>query len=475
MSKTKNEVLDMIRDGELELTETIGHVSYYMIEKTGYSFNFYATYYNDNDNLVLVEMLYDLRNKKYYIKKNGREVRFNIHNVDLVVPRYKEGYRNYSFYTTDSSVTFFNMVSVEENKGMYKQMTDVIGALGEEKIHMSSRALIRLMTEYNKLELIYKSGIDISSVKDSWFRNKVHKASVEGTTSKIHEIFDLTKPQFKFVKDTYAQYDTKPSTYFSNVCMRIKDATQQELDVYRGVIKTIDSLEEKYQIQRMDEFYNSADILEYLRVVSANRQGVNHYRHGTFWAFVTKPRNIIHNLPRLVEYLLFECYVSQGMNFRTATAQYKDYFEMSVDIGNEKFEKYPRFLKTYHDVVLQNYKLIEDEVMVKKFEEERNRFVKLEHKMSKFSVVSPKTVNDIVSEGNANAHCVQSYCKKVIEGVTTILFLRKTKELEKSLVTVEVQGDRIVQARGFANRNMECEEREALNTYAKKMKLEVVC
>lgn len=469
MSKNKNEVLDMIRNGELELTETIGHVSYYMIEKTGYSFHFYATYENENNKLVLVEMLYDLRNKKYYIKKNDREVRFNIHNVDLVVPRYKDGYRSYTFYTSESATKFFEMVSVEENKGMYKRMTDVIGALGDEVVNMSSRALIRLITDYNKLELIYKAGIDISYVSNSWFRTKIYQASQEDGKNKIHEIFGLTKSQYKFIKE-FAEIGS--NSFFSDCCERIGDLTQQDMDTYRGAMRTIKDLEDKYQIEgRMRAYTNHTDIRDYIQIISHTKRNTNHYRHTRFWAFVLKPRNTIHSLPKLIEYLLFECYVSQGMTFQEAITNYRDYYEMSVDIGYERFEKYPKFLKTYHDVVARNYKLMEDDVLKQKFEDEREKFSKLECKMKKFSVIAPKTMSDIVAEGNSLSHCVASYSNKVAKGITVIMFLRKNDDLDKPLVTVELQGDSIVQARGFANRSVDDEEEEALRLYAKKMEL----
>lgn len=460
----------MIRDGELELTETIGHVSYYMIEKTGYSFHFYATYKNENDNLVLAEMLYDLRNKKYYIKKNDREVKFNIHNVDLVVPRYKEGYRNYEFHRSASAKKFFEMVSVEENKGMYEKMTDVIGAFGEEIVHMSSRALIRLITEYNKLELVYKAGIDIKYAKDSWFRTKVYQASKEEGKNKIHDIFGVTKSQLKFVKE-FGESGRHVS-YFMECCRKVTDLTQQDMDTYRGALRTIEELEEKYQLEgRLKRYTNHTGVGEYIDIVSCTKRGVNHYRNNDFWAFVVKPRNTIHSLPKLIEYLLFECYVSQGMEFSDAITNYRDYYEMSVDIGYERFEKYPKFLKTYHDVVARNYKLMEDDVLKKKFDDERERFSKLECKMKKFSIVAPKTMSDIVAEGNAQSHCVASYAPKVAKGTTVIMFLRKNDDLDKPLVTVELQGDKIVQARGFANRSVDDEEKEALQLYAKKMEL----
>ena len=58
---------------------------------------------------------------------------------------------------------------------------------------------------------------------------------------------------------------------------------------------------------------------------------------------------------------------------------------------------------------------------------------------------------EIVNEGNALKHCVGGLAIDHIEGKTTILFLRRKSAPGKSLVTVEMHGNRIVQAHGYKN------------------------
>ena len=41
--------------------------------------------------------------------------------------------------------------------------------------------------------------------------------------------------------------------------------------------------------------------------------------------------------------------------------------------------------------------------------------------------------------------------------------------MEKSLVTVEIEGNRVIQARGMSNRNITNDERKALIEYCKKV------
>ncbi|AGT13577.1 hypothetical protein TROLL_52 [Bacillus phage Troll] len=468
MSKEKNEVLDQIKNGELELTQTIGHVNYYMVEKTGYSFHFYATYTNDNGNLVLTEMLYDLRYKKYYIKRNGREVKFNIHNLDLVIPRPKDGWYHHDFYSSENKKIFFDMVSVEENEGMYEKMVSVIGSLGEEVVNMSSRALIRLMTSYNKLELIYKSGIDIGAMSNSAFRNKVYNASMEEGKTKLHQIFGVTKSQLKFLNEYTTDTDD-----FMNAVHNIVHATQRDLDTYRGVVAYIKELEVEYNLEnRLREFTRHSDVSDYLEIIKCNKNDIRHYKGYMFWGFVLRPRNNVKNVHRLVEYLLFGALVTQGMEFGEAVGQYKDYYETSLLLEHEDFDKYPRSLKLCHDITSRNYKLVEDVVTKKRFDEQKEYFQKYETKMKGYSVLVPKEMKDIATEGNAQHHCVASYAPKVAKGDTIIVFLRDNEELDKPLVTVEIRGNRIVQARGFANRVATEKEKAALTRFAKKHELE---
>lgn len=62
-----------------------------------------------------------------------------------------------------------------------------------------------------------------------------------------------------------------------------------------------------------------------------------------------------------------------------------------------------------------------------------------------------RTFEEIVEEGNALKHCVGGYAGRHIEGKVTILFLRRTAEPDVPFVTVEMDGNRLVQAHGFRN------------------------
>jgi len=477
MSKDFKKIIELIKAGKMEKTLTIGHVDYYEVEKTPYSFRFYALF-EEESNLgvsreILTEMLYDLRYKEYYIKRNGREVSFNIKNIDTVVPRVTMGSKygpvGSIFNRKQGMEMFFKMVEVEENEGMYNEMIEVIGSLGNEQLNMASRALIRLMISYNKLELLYKAGIDISIVQSVGVRDRIEEAS-KNNKGKLHQVLGLTKSQLKLALEFSSKRPVNEhyKHYIRPITIRyIDELDKKDIDMFRMFRTTIKNLEEKYLTDRMDEFievYGGLDDFLYSKV--GRRDWVTN-----FYNLITQFNH--PNPKKLLEYLLFECYLSQGLSFRGAIQVYTDYYRMCTDMQYVKFDRYPKYLKTYHDIVARNYNLVKDEVTSRKFKEATESYKGLEDEVKGYKLIVPNDSDDLVYEGNLLQQCVASYVKNVANNKTRILFLREEEKEDEPLVTVEIKEDKVVQARGHSNRVIYPEELEALKSFAKRKELEV--
>lgn len=182
------------------------------------------------------------------------------------------------------------------------------------------------------------------------------------------------------------------------------------------------------------------------------------------------------NLKKLVLYLFRETRLYQGFQTSRDSATYlRDYVRMSKQM-NLEYEKYPKSLKKEHDVVLMNYKLInQGERQTKEFKLSvgKKSYIDLmySNKKDNFIVLAPTTPADIVKEGNQLSHCVASYVKDVIGDKCQILFLRNKEEPEKPLVTIEVRGLNIRQVRGFANRQISDQEKEFVKKWAEEKNL----
>jgi len=176
---------------------------------------------------------------------------------------------------------------------------------------------------------------------------------------------------------------------------------------------------------------------------------------------------------RLIDYL-FEDLSHQGLRVKAGDncghiGIMKDYARMSIEVLGKDFDRYPRYLKTAHDIVMQNYQVNKSKTLVEKYNKIVENLTKLEYKGEKYSVIAPKTVDEVVKEGQSLNHCVANYIEDFVNGQYAILFLRDNERIDHSLVTIQVIKGRVIQSRGVNNRFIEKEEKEFLNIYENKI------
>ena len=152
---------------------------------------------------------------------------------------------------------------------------------------------------------------------------------------------------------------------------------------------------------------------------------------------------------------------------------YKDGVIVRDDEGKakfiqRKFEKYPKYLRSIHDIVQKNYRTIQEQVDEDLFSALMNP--ELEYKFG-YMVVVPKTSDEVKREGSELHHCVASYLPRIMAGETMIVFMREVED--ESLITLEIIDKQIRQARGLHNRAPSTKEREFIERYAKAKELTV--
>jgi len=171
---------------------------------------------------------------------------------------------------------------------------------------------------------------------------------------------------------------------------------------------------------------------------------------------------------RFIEFISFDLY-SQGISQfdKNILSDYNDYLRMQISLYGKVKEKYPKYLRTEHDIIalkVSIYEKYKKELMLLNVVE---NFKHYEYKDKKYCIILPESSIDVVDEGISLSSCVSSYVDKVVKNETLIVFLRSIDEQDKSLVTVEVQNGSIVQAKGYANRPMTEEEEKFLMKWAK--------
>ena len=76
-----------------------------------------------------------------------------------------------------------------------------------------------------------------------------------------------------------------------------------------------------------------------------------------------------------------------------------------------------------------------------------NELSKNTFKDNKFIVLPATSIKDLQNESSQQNNCVRTYAEKYAEGICDIYFMRDIDNLQKSLVTVEVKRNQVVQSR----------------------------
>ena len=252
-----------------------------------------------------------------------------------------------------------------------------------------------------------------------------------------HPLEDYDKHIIKFFKQTgYEVTKRFEDMYFSNP------------ELWKNVILIINSLDISNQ-KKFDTIYN---IME---------------RRTDFYTLINEYK---YDVKALLNYLLNYLQPFENLRYQEGIRILNDYYRMASLIGRN-VKKYPKYLKSMHDIIQANYNSYEREYDELAFIKLMNP--KLEHIGQQFIVINPHNSKDIIAEGTNLNHCVSSYVDNIIERKTYIFFLRDKKFPEESLITLELIGDRITQAKGSYNRAPNKEEKAFLQSYCKTKKLEL--
>jgi len=134
-------------------------------------------------------------------------------------------------------------------------------------------------------------------------------------------------------------------------------------------------------------------------------------------------------------------------------SEYKDYLEMGTKLEydfSDSFVLFPRNLREAHDQASALYDSRKKAIFDKAIREAHQGLAAL-YRFTKgdFTIIPPKTANEIVAEGHALHHCAHTYVERVAKGRCIILFVRQKESLKEPYYTVEIQDGRIIQIHGM--------------------------
>lgn len=150
---------------------------------------------------------------------------------------------------------------------------------------------------------------------------------------------------------------------------------------------------------------------------------------------------------------------SYGAVRADAFAIYRDYLEAAYHLGRcmeQSAVLWPEALFTAHDEATDQWAQIqlqeaEADKKAKRPRGAKERARKYEFELDGLLIKMPMSAAAIRLEGQKLHHCVGGYAKRHLEGVLTILFLRKADTPHISYVTIEMQGNQLRQIHGRNN------------------------
>lgn len=160
----------------------------------------------------------------------------------------------------------------------------------------------------------------------------------------------------------------------------------------------------------------------------------------------------VDNLEEISKYISLDKFIKYTKMHRGKVKDYlyKDYLRfahgLGLDLKNKKYI-YPDDLRARHDELEKSYEIHSREILNKEIAQRYKQLKKNIYKDDQFIIVPAKSVEALENESKQQSNCVRTYSEKYADGRCDIYFMRLLKKKNKSLVTVEVKDNEVVQSR----------------------------
>lgn len=259
-------------------------------------------------------------------------------------------------------------------------------------------------------------------------------------------------------------YDIKvPTSYFPKDILRI--FSKHNISIRTNFVKACEEFGGLIfnSLRYIDNKYNESE--KQFLLVGGQIIYPYIYRIEYFFDLVEKYN---YEYKSLIDYLYWHIPRYEGIEGNIAVSLLHDYARMKTRM-DVKFEKYPKFLRSVHDITTLAYNKFEKEYSAELFKKTVDKSYNWSY--NGYIIRCAETADEVKNEGAQLSHCVASYVEDIIDGTSLILFMRKENEPEKSLLTIEVKRRHVNQARGYLNRYPNEEESKVIEKWAKEKNL----
>lgn len=399
-----------------------------------------------------------------FFKREGKDIVFDLKDLNFYKPlksgKLKELKAGQGFFR---NLTITQVANGFDNQ-VYK---DLIRKISNKEYRLTNfGSIFAKLSKYVHIESYLLLGIE-SSI--SAFRNPASQFPKQVLEFMKESRIEFTSTSWESSYQKYPEMVTKLCTY-------VRDKYFMDLEVYRMVYQMICTT---------SSYYTHNGSIDTFILLSKPQVTVPEFTNG-YRERVIKETAYGCEYKTLLDYLV-RIDRTEALSFGEAMRLYRDYLKMMRDVerrkailrlretnpaldsttvgfvGFNRVEKYPKYLRTRHDIVSKNYQVWSDEVDEVDFKARVEKGYA--YKSGDYMMIVPTKADDVKNEGTDLHHCVASYVSRILDGTTQILFMRE--KADESFVTVEVRANGIVQARGYNNRSITSDEEKWLKGFAK--------
>lgn len=130
--------------------------------------------------------------------------------------------------------------------------------------------------------------------------------------------------------------------------------------------------------------------------------------------------------------------------------EYRDYLNMAKKLKlnlKDKSILYPQNIVKAHNKVKKEYQESKDRTLNNSIKRRSKKLEKNIFKNNKYIIFPAKDYEALIDESSQQENCVRTYAERIANNECDIYFMRLIAHTEKSLVTVEVKDNKVVQKR----------------------------
>ena len=177
------------------------------------------------------------------------------------------------------------------------------------------------------------------------------------------------------------------------------------------------------------------------------------------------------NLDEIIKYNIDLDKLLKKTDFSTLNyIEYYDYLrfanQLNYDMKNNDV-LYPKNIIIEHNKLQNLIKIKKDKKINNLINKRYHNLLKYSFKNNNFIVVPAKSLNSLIDESNQMNNCVKTYAESYAKGDCDIYFLRKIESPDKSLVTIEVKNNLVVQKRTKNNRETNSDQNRFIKYWQK--------